>query len=52
MANVTPPNAYYGRREEILGQKKEQKHATPDRQLQYKRGQAPNLTRDELGSEL
>jgi putative transposase len=50
--NVTPADVYYGRREEILQRRKEQKQATLDRRFQYNLGQVPNQTRGELGSEL
>jgi putative transposase len=52
IGNVTPADVYYGRREEILQRRKEQKQATLDRRFQYNLGQAPNQTRGELGSEL
>jgi hypothetical protein len=49
----TPPaDVYYGRREEILKRREEQKHAILNRWFQYNLGQAPKHTRDELGSEL
>ena len=50
--NVTPADVYFGRREEILKRRQEQKQATLDRRFQYNLGQAPNLTRDELENEL
>ena len=46
------PGAYNGRREGILRWRKEQKQGTLDRRFRYNLGQAPDLTRDELGSEL
>jgi putative transposase len=52
IGNVTPADVYYGRREEILKRRKEQKQATLERRFQYNLGQAPNLIRDELGSDL
>lgn len=50
--HVTPADVYFGRREEILKRRKEQKEATLERRFQYKLDQASNLTRDELGNEL
>jgi transposase InsO family protein len=50
--NVTPTDVYFGRREETLKRRQEQKQATLDRRFQYNLGQAPNPTRDELGTEL
>jgi len=52
IGNVTPADVYYGRREEILKRRKEQKQATLERRFQYNLGQAHNPTRGELGSEL
>ena len=52
IGNVTPADVYFGRREEILERRKEQKQATLERRFQYNLGQASNLTRDELGNEL
>jgi putative transposase len=52
IGDVTAGDVYYGRREEILKRRKEQKQATLDRRFQYNLGQAPNQTRGELGSEL
>jgi len=51
IGNVTPADVYYGRREEILRRRKEQKQATLDRRFQYNLGQARNQTRSELGAE-
>jgi len=50
--NVTPADVYHGRREEILKRRREQKQISPDRRFRYNLGQAPDRTRDELGSEL
>jgi putative transposase len=52
IGNVTPADVYYGRREEILKRRKEQKQATLESRFRYNLGQAPNQTRSELGSEL
>jgi putative transposase len=52
IGNVTPADGSYGRREEILKQRKEQKQTTPESRFRYNLGQAPNQTRSELGSEL
>ena len=52
IGNVTPADVYYGRREVILKRRQEQKQATLDARFRYNLGQAPNLTRDELGNEL
>jgi hypothetical protein len=52
VGNVTPADVYYGRREEILKRRKEQKQATLDRRFQYNLGQAPNQTLGDLGTEL
>ena len=52
IGNVTPADVYFGRREEILKRRKEQKQETLDRRFQYNLGQAPNQTWGELGSEL
>lgn len=52
IVNVTSVDVYYGRREEVLQKRKEQKQATLARRFQYNLGQAPNVTRDELGNEL
>jgi putative transposase len=50
--NVTPADVYFGRREEILQRRRDQKQATLHRRFQCNLGQAPNLTRDKLGGEL
>ena len=52
IGNVTPADVYYGRREEILKRRKEQKQATLERRFQYNLDPAPDLTRDELGTGL
>jgi putative transposase len=52
IGNVTPADVYYGRREEILKRRKEQKQATLKRRFQYNLGQAHNPTPGELGTEL
>jgi transposase InsO family protein len=52
IGNVTPADVYYGRREEILQRRREQKQDTLDRRFQYNLGQAPTPTRGELGTEL
>ena len=52
IGNVTLADVYFGRREEILKRRKEQKQETLDRRFQYNRGPAPNQTRGELGTEL
>ena len=52
IGNVRPTDAYYGRREEIFKRRKEQKRETLERRIQYNLGQASNLTRDDLGTEL
>ena len=52
IGNVAPADVYYGRREEILQRRKEQKQATLERRFQYNLGQAHNPTRGELGTEL
>jgi len=49
---MTRVDVYYGRREEILKRRKEQKKATLVRRFQYNLGQAPNPIRGELGTEL
>jgi hypothetical protein len=49
---VTPANVYYGRREEIHKRREEQEQETLERRFQYNLGQASNLTRDELGTNL
>jgi len=52
ISNVTPADVYYGRQEEILKRRKEQKQETLDRRFQYNLGQALNPPRGELGTEL
>ncbi len=52
VGNATPADVYYGRREEILKRRKEQKQATLERRFQYNLGPAPNQTRCGLGTEL
>ena len=52
IGNVTPADVYYGRREEMLKRRKEQKQATLESRFRYNLGQAPNQTRSELGSGL
>jgi hypothetical protein len=49
---VATADVYFGRREEILKRRKEQKQATLDRRFQYNLAQAPYQTRGELGTEL
>jgi hypothetical protein len=45
IGNVTPADVYFGRREEILKRRKEQKQETLDRRFQYNLGKVPNPTR-------
>jgi RNA-directed DNA polymerase len=52
IGNVTPADVYYGRREEILKRRKEQKQETLEHRFQYNVGPALNQTRDGLGNEL
>jgi hypothetical protein len=52
IGNVTPADVYYGRREEILKRRKEQKQETLERRFQYNLALASNRTRDGLGNEL
>jgi putative transposase len=52
IGNVTPAEVYYGRREEILKRRKEQKRATLESRFRYNLGQALNQTPSELESEL
>lgn len=52
IGNVTPADVYFGRREEILKRRNEQKQATLDRRFQYNLGQTPNETPGELRGEL
>ena len=52
IGKVTPVDVYFGRREERLKRRKEQKQETLDRRFQYNLGQAPNQTRSELASDL
>ena len=52
IGNVTPADVYYGRREEILKRRKDEKQATLGRRFRYNPGQAPNQTRGELRTEL
>jgi putative transposase len=52
IGNVTPADVYYGRREEILKRRKEQKQQTLERRFRYNLGPALNQTRDGLGNEL
>lgn len=52
IGNVTPADVYYGRREEILKRRKEQKQTTLERRFRYNLEQVPNPTRGELGTEL
>jgi putative transposase len=52
IGNVTPADVYYGRREEILRKRKEQKQQTLTRRFHCNLDQASNLTRGELGNEL
>ena len=52
IGNVTPADVYYGRREEILKRRKDEKQATLGRRFRYNLGQAPNQTRGELRTEL
>ncbi len=52
IGNVPPADVYYGRREEILKRRKEQKQTTLDRRFQYNLGQVPDQTWAELGTEL
>jgi hypothetical protein len=52
VGNVTPADVYYGRREEMLKRRKEQRQATLDFGFQYNLGQVANQKPGELGSEL
>jgi transposase InsO family protein len=52
VGNVTPADVYFGRREEILKRRKEQKQATLERRFQYNLDPARNQTPGELGTEL
>lgn len=52
IGNVAPADVYFGRREEILKRRKEQKQATLQRRFQYNLGPAPNQTPGERGTEL
>ena len=52
IGNLTPADVDAGRREEILKRRKEQKQVTIDARFRNNRGQAPNPTRGELGTEL
>jgi putative transposase len=52
IGSVTPADVCFGRREEILKWRKEQKPATLKRRFWYNPGPPPDLTRDELGSGL
>jgi len=52
IGNVTPADVSFGRREEILKRRKEQKQETLDRRFPYNLGQAPNQTRGELATQL
>ena len=52
IGNVTPADVYYGRQEEILKRRKEQKQVTIDARFRHNLGQAPNPTWGERGSEL
>ena len=52
IGNVTPADVYYGRREEILKRRKDEKQATLDRRFRYNLGQATDQPWGELGSEL
>ena len=52
IGNVTPADVYYGRREEIIQRRKEQKQATLDRRFRYNLGQAPNCGANLIMSEL
>ena len=40
IGNMTPADVYFGRREEILKRRNEQKQATLDRRFRYNLGQA------------
>jgi RNA-directed DNA polymerase len=52
LGNVTPADVYYGRREEILGRREEQKQRTIQERLRYNLGRSnPKLT-GELESEV
>jgi putative transposase len=52
IGKVTPADVYFGRREETLKRRKEQKQVTLDRRFRYNLRQAPKPTRGELGTEL
>jgi hypothetical protein len=49
--NVTAADVYYGRREEILKQRNEQKQATLESRFRYNLVQGPNQIRSEQGNE-
>jgi len=52
IGNVTPADVYYGRREEILKRRSEQKQEALERRFQYNLSQAPNPTWGERGTQL
>jgi hypothetical protein len=52
IGSVTSADVYYGRREEILRRRKEQKQVTLESRTLYNLGLAPNRPPGELGTEL
>lgn len=52
IGNVTSADVYFGRREETLKRRKEQKQETLDRRFRYNLGPSPDQPWGELGSEL
>ncbi len=52
IGNVTPADVRFGRREEILKRRKEQRQATIYARIRYNLDQALDQPRGELGSEL
>jgi hypothetical protein len=52
IGNVTLAEEYFGRREEILKRRKQQKQETLERRFHYNLGSAPNQTGGERGTEL
>ena len=52
IVNVTPADVYYGRREEILRRREEQKQRTIDERLRYNLGRCNLKLRGELKSKV